>query len=75
MLKCFPLQFADSADRSREKWLKDMRMKELGTDHPSCREKLEKYYRILGFMEVGKTEFMMLNPYHVQPGFDTLGFS
>ena len=52
-----------------------MKMGKLGKDHRRCQSKLEKYYRLLGFKNVGKTEFMMLNPYHIQPGYKTLGFS
>jgi len=74
-LKCFPLQFEVHTDRpNTDGWRQKMEMEGLGTELRSCQLKLEKYYGLLGFKKVGRTEFMILNPSHARPRLGEMGF-
>lgn len=73
-IKCFPLQFELKEALPDKGWARRMEMGELGRGLAPCREKLMSYYARLGFVRVGKSEFMILNPELRQPDFESLDY-
>lgn len=72
-IKVFPLQFeAKRDDEKRKKWFADMELGSFEQEETPAFKKLKMYYQQLGFVEVGNSNFMILNTSYKQPSLNDI---
>ncbi|MCC6556136.1 MAG: hypothetical protein IT372_24515 [Polyangiaceae bacterium] len=75
VIKPFPLQFSTRSDRSssgQPEWESRMAMRSFDADEKTAFARLRKYWGLMGFRRIGRTEYYALDLQGKQPGYAEL---